>query len=333
MPSQDKQIKVSVLLAARNEESNIERCLQSLNTLDFPADILEICIGDDDSDDDTAAIIQRYIHNKPQFIYQKITGNSAGLRGKANVLAQLARTARGEYFCFCDADIEVPPTWISSMLKHFRGNTGIVVGLTRMKKNHILADFLSLEWLFILSVMRFLSLFKMPVTGMGNNMAVTRDAYNAVGGYENIGFSIVEDYALFSAIVKKGYGFKQTYESTIVATSEPIITFSDLVIQRRRWMKGVMQSPVILQICIIICALFIPLMLLLSIWDPQRSVDMVTTHYLFITGCSLLSVLLLKQWDLLKTVLFFWFYLLGVCLLMLVIYLSPGKTVWKGREY
>lgn len=41
------------------------------------------------------------------------------------------------------------------------------------------------------------------MTGLGNNMAVSREAYDAVGGYEQIGFSIVEDYALFIAIIRK----------------------------------------------------------------------------------------------------------------------------------
>ena len=303
----DNPIRVSVLLAARNEENNIERCLRSLNNLDFPIQNIEICIGDDDSNDRTADIIHKYIKDEPQFHYYKISENIAGLKGKANVLAQLSHKAQGEYFFYCDADIEVSSTWITSMLSQFKENTGVVVGLTRMKKNHFLADLLSLEWLFILTVIRFLALFKIPVTGLGNNMAVTKEAYFAVGGYEKIGFSIVEDFALFMAIVKKKYGFVQTYTKNVVSSSEPILSLKDLVVQRKRWMKGVIESPLILQICIISCALFIPSMLILSIWDPQRSIDMVVSHYAFITGISALSILILKQKDLWKTVFLFWF--------------------------
>jgi len=333
MPLPDNPIQVSVLLAARNEEHNIQKCLISLCALDFPVNQIEILIGDDDSNDGTAEIIQNFIQDKPQFLYYKISENLPGLKGKANVLAQLSHHARGKYFFYCDADIAVPPTWITSLLDHFKENTGVVVGVTRMKKHHLLADLLSLEWLFILTIMRFLSLFKIPMTGLGNNMAVTRTAYNSIGGFEKIGFSIVEDYALFISIVKKKYGFVQAYTKEIVASSEPLPNIRELMVQRKRWIKGIMDSPIIIQICVIACALFIPVMAVLAIWDPHRSLNMIVSHYLFITGITVLAIIILKQQDLWKTVFFFWFYLLAICFLMLVIYVMPGKTVWKEREY
>ena len=329
----ENTVQVSILLAARNEESNIERCLQSLFNLDFPENNFEICIGDDDSSDNTATIIQDFIKDKPHFHYYKISETVAGLKGKANVLAQLSHKADGKYFFYCDADIAVPSTWITSMLRHFKPNTGIVVGLTRMKKTGWLADILSLEWLFILSIMRFLSLSRVPMTGLGNNMAVTREAYEAVGGYEKIGFSIVEDYALFKAIIKKKYEFVQAFNNQILAYSEPVTSVKELITQRKRWMHGIMQSPLTLKICVIASALFIPAMALLSIWDPQRSINMMVSHYILITGIILVSLIILKQADLVKQALFFWFYLMAICIAMLVIYILPGKTVWKERVY
>ena len=330
----EKQVQVSVLLAVRNEETNIERCLKSISELDYPQSELEVCIGDDDSTDNTAELVLKFIKDKPQFKYFRISKNVTGLKGKANVLAQLANKAEGQYFFFCDADITVQPTWITSMLSHFRPDTGVVIGITRMsKKPGLLASFLSLEWLFILSIMRFFSLFRIGMTGLGNNMAVSRAAYEAVGGYEKIGFSIVEDYALFISIIRKKFGFVQAYTSQILAYSEPVSGYRELIIQRRRWIQGIMKSPFVLQLCVIFCALFVPAMAVLYFWDPHRSLNMLVSHYLFITSITLAGVILLRQFDLIKTVFFFWFYLMTICFVMLVIYIFPGKTVWKGREY
>jgi cellulose synthase/poly-beta-1,6-N-acetylglucosamine synthase-like glycosyltransferase len=92
---------------------------------------------------------------KSQFTYIKVTEQRAGLKGKANVLAQIAHQAKGRYFIYCDADIAVQPGWASEMLAHFRPETGVVVGVTRMKHTHLLADLLSMEWLFALSAARF----------------------------------------------------------------------------------------------------------------------------------------------------------------------------------
>ncbi|MCF2443616.1 glycosyltransferase [Dyadobacter sp. CY345] len=333
MSNESNPVLVSILLAARNEEANIERCLRSLEALGFSKEKIEICIGDDDSSDETASIIQKYIKDKPYFKYYKISAQTAGLKGKANVLAQLANFSTGKYLFFCDADIAVSPDWIEKMLAHFEENTGVVVGLTRMKKRSLLADFLSLEWIFTLSLMRYFSLLGIPVSGLGNNMAVTRKAYDAVGGYEGIGFSIVEDYALFMAITNKKFGFVQAYTKDVIGISEPLSSFKELVTQRKRWMQGIMQSPLVIRICLIFSALLIPGIMIIAIWDPLRSIRMVVSNYFFITGIMLLATVILRQWDLLKTVLLFWFYLIGISCLMLIVHLIPGKTVWKDRTY
>ncbi|MCF0060216.1 glycosyltransferase [Dyadobacter chenwenxiniae] len=327
------RIKVSVLVAARNEENNIERCLKSLNELNFPKENIEIIIGDDDSDDLTEELIARFIWDKAQFKCIKITKQIAGLKGKANVLAQLAHEAKGEYFFYCDADIAVRPTWISAMLRHFKEKTGVVVGLTRMKRSNLLADLLSTEWLFALSVARFFSLFKIPMTGMGNNMAVAREAYFAVGGYEKLGFSIVEDYTLFMGIAKGGYDFKMAYHVDILNVSEPVTSFSELIKQRRRWMQGVMQSFWVTKWTLILSSLIVPIFLILSIWFPVEPLIGIGRYYLLITIISLFSIVFLKQYDLWKAALLFWFHMTLIGWIMLANYLLPGKTVWKGREY
>jgi cellulose synthase/poly-beta-1,6-N-acetylglucosamine synthase-like glycosyltransferase len=329
----DNQVQVSILLAARNEQDNIERCLHSLNDLDFPMQNIEICIGDDDSTDDTAEIIQEFIRDKPRFKYYRISETLPGLKGKTNVLAQLAHHAEGQYFFFCDADIAVPSTWIKAMLSQFRKDTGVVIGLTRMKKSHLFADLLSLEWLFTLTIMRFFALFNIPVTGLGNNMVMTRAAYEKVGGYEKIGFSIVEDFAIFKAVIKMNFGFVQTYTAQVMAFSEPVLSLSELIVQRKRWMFGIMQAPIILRGLLIMSAFIVPIMGLISVWDPQRGIGMAISLYCFLTAVALTAIIMLKQKDLWKTVFLFAFYLLGSCALMLVIYLLPGKKIWKDRAY
>ncbi|MCE7061984.1 glycosyltransferase [Dyadobacter sp. CY343] len=334
MPSPDNPVRISILVAARNEEQNIERCLRSLDLLDFPKEQLEIIIGDDDSEDNTAWITQQFSAEKQEFKYVKITNRISGLKGKANVLAQLAHIARGEYFFYCDADIEVQPGWASQMLSHFKQKTGVVVGVTRMKKNrHLLADMLSMEWLFALTAMRFFSHFKVPITGMGNNMAVTREAYFKVGGYEKIGFSIVEDYALFMGIVRGGFDFQMAYKPEVISISEPVNTFPELLRQRKRWMHGVMESYWVTRLSLFVSSLIVPILFLLSIWLPINPVSSVVQYYVLVTAVSLTAVVLLKQPDLWKAALLFWFYMVSIGLIMLINYYLPSRTVWKGREY
>ncbi|CAG5018943.1 hypothetical protein DYBT9275_06106 [Dyadobacter sp. CECT 9275] len=333
MAGNKEGIEVSVLVAARNEESNILRCLESLARLDYPAGKIEVCIGDDDSSDRTAEIINTFMLENPNFRYVRITSAVSNLRGKANVLAQLAKRAGGEYFFFCDADIAVLPTWINAMLAHFDEHTGVVVGLTRMRKGNLFADFLSLEWLFTLTITRLLSLFNIPVTGLGNNMAISRKAYEAVGGYETIGFSIVEDYALFMAVARRKLGFKMAYNPRIVSVSEPVLSFADWLIQRRRWMQGVMKSSWLTRMSILAAAFVFPSILVMQYWFPVQAGLVFALHYSFVTLIAVATILLLRQHDLWKTVFLFWFYMFVSLSIMLVNYFFPGKMNWKGRVY
>ncbi len=51
---------VSILVAARNEEQNIIRCLQALTELDYPAYKLEILVGNDASEDKTRELVAAF---------------------------------------------------------------------------------------------------------------------------------------------------------------------------------------------------------------------------------------------------------------------------------
>lgn len=327
------QKKVSVLLAARNEEKTILRCLQALDQLDYPQHLLEILIGNDDSSDATERVVLEFIRDKPHFELHTIQLQTPGLKGKANVLAQLAHRASGDYFFFCDADIAVAPTWIEQMLPLFRPKVGVVVGVTRMVPGGTFAAMQSLEWLFSITGMRFFSLFEVPFTGMGNNMAVSREAYWAVGGYEKIGFSIVEDFALFMAIIGQGYGFVQGFQSQIVSLSLPVKSVGELLRQRKRWVKGAMQAPLPIRLSFIASAFFLPILLLLLFIAPAWSIGLAGVHFSLIGSISFIGLRMLKQPDLLRFVPLFWLYFSLNNTLMLINYLLPTPTIWKGRNY
>ncbi|WP_257872863.1 glycosyltransferase family 2 protein [Hymenobacter sp. J193] len=100
--------RVSILVAARNEASTIERCLRSLAAMNYPVELLEILIGDDASTDDTMAVVQRFIADKPQFRLLPIRHRLGTAQGKSNVLAQLCRAATTDFFSL------PTPTWPST---------------------------------------------------------------------------------------------------------------------------------------------------------------------------------------------------------------------------
>lgn len=325
--------KVSILVAARNESATIIRCLQSLTNLDFPKDQLEIWIGNDQSTDTTEAKVLEFIKDKPQFRYLNIEHQTHNLKGKANVLAQLAQAASGHYLFYCDADIAVGPSWVTSMIALFKPGDGVVVGVTRMTPGGMFAGMQSLEWLFSLAIMRFFSLFKIPFTGMGNNMAVTQEAYNSVGGYEKIGFSIVEDFTLFNEILTMGYSFSQGFGEQIVSVSIPARTLKEFFAQRKRWVNGAMNAPFLIRFSFYISALLLPLLLLFACFVPKLVISLTAIHLLCVISISWASLFILNQKDLFIYLPLFWLYFNVNNTLMLINFLLPSPTIWKGRRY
>jgi len=236
--------RVSILIAARNEEAALPRCLASVRALNYPAHLLEVLVGDDASTDRTRAVAEAAMQGfAGKFALLPITKTLGHARGKANVLAHLARHATTDYLFITDADIALPPTWVPGMLAHAAPQVGTVTGLTVVEGPGWLAGLQGVDWLLSLAAAQVATDSGQPMTAMGNNMLVTRAAYRATGGYEALPFSITEDFALFEAVNAQGYGFRQVFEPSVRATSLPAGSWAALLRQRLRWMRGVAALP------------------------------------------------------------------------------------------
>lgn len=236
--------RVSILIAARDEEAALPHCLASVRALAYPPHLLEVLLGDDASSDVTRAVAEAAMQGfKGDFQVITITDTLGPARGKANVLAHLARRVTSDYLLITDADIALPPTWVPAMLVHAAPGVGTVTGLTVVQGTGWLARCQGLDWLLSLASMQVATDAGQPMTAMGNNMLVTRAAYLATGGYEALPFSITEDFALFEAVNARGYGFRQLFEPAVRAASLPVGSWAALLRQRLRWMRGAAALP------------------------------------------------------------------------------------------
>ena len=293
---------VSIFVAARNEEKTIVRCLEALSKLTYSN--IEILIGNDHSDDNTLSLVQAFILDKPQFSVFTIEANLGTAKGKSNVLAQLAHKAKGDYFFVTDADTEVPSQWVEFMFEGFDDEVGIVTGITTLKTKRWFDTIQQIDWLYALSLVKVVSDFGFPITSMGNNMAVKKEAYWQTGGYENLPFSITEDFQLFKKIIDKGWGFKNLFQKEVLATSLPLKNFLALYHQRKRWMIGAMQLPFHFLLLLYLQALFVA--------KAYRKLQQ---------PIPWLQVGLFE------------FYSTFLSVSMLVFYYLPIKVNWKGRKY
>ena len=137
--------KVSLLLAARNEEELITRSLESIAALDYPQEKLQILIGDDDSSDRTKEIVEDFIRDNDNFNLLEVKENLGKARGKANVLAHLAHEANGEFYFITDVDVKLPATWIKGMLQDLSEDVGIASGISMCERGNLFASLQSID--------------------------------------------------------------------------------------------------------------------------------------------------------------------------------------------
>lgn len=324
---------VSVLVAARNEEHTIISCLQSLNSLDYPLDRLEILIGNDASEDNTVRVVKNYITDKPQFRLYDITQPLGTARAKANVLAQLARKAKGEFFFITDADIQVPVTWVRTMLAACYKDTGIITGVTLITGKKLFHKLQGIDWAYALALIKVLDRLRIPVTAMGNNMMVRREAYFATGGYECMPASIIEDYQLFKYITKAGWGFRQLYNQNVAALSLPMPDLKSWLFQRHRWLQGALQLPLYMRCMSYFQVLMYPALVVYAFYAPQEAL------FIFLLKIIIELLILLKalqkinRKELSKYLIFYQLYSLLLYSYLIFYAALSRKIKWKGREY
>jgi len=324
---------ISILLAVRNEVHTVNYALNSLEKLDYPDDKYEVLMGDDGSTDGTTKILKEWDKETNNFFYIPIDKKIAHLDAKANVLEQLAEKSKGEYMMITDGDVEVPSSWLMKQLACWKDGAGIQSGFTIIKAKDFFSSMQMIDWSLALGMVKIVSGWKIPVTGVGNNMMVSREAYDKVGGYKNIPFSVTEDFALFQAVAKQGYHYQQLANEDSLVRTFATRGFWNLMNQRKRWMTGALKLPPFMLTLLVFQAFYYPAMLALTFVNPFVAIPLfglkITLQSLFIN--KILERL--NQYVPLSNLFIFEFYSGFISIALLFYYILPLPVKWKGRKF
>ncbi|OYU95460.1 MAG: glycosyl transferase family 2 [Bacteroidetes bacterium B1(2017)] len=326
--------KVAILIAARNEEKSIGGCLASIVKLNYPKDLLEVWVGNDSSEDNTASIVQEFSNQYPFIHLFSVTTNLGSAKAKGNVLAHLVQQSTSPFIFVTDADIEVPTDWIAHLLPHLQNeNRGIVSGTTLVDGSTSFAKWQGLEWCLGNGYLIGLDQLGMKSTAVGNNMCFTREAYLATGGYESMPFSVTEDFQLFKAIRQKGYSSLNMLEPNSLTISTAQNNLPSFLHQRKRWMIGAQDLPWYWLFVFGLQALFYPALLALFFMLPKMAILLLLTKMLVQSIYLLLIHKRIRRRINLFEFISFEAYTFFTQLFMIGFYLLPIKMDWKKRRY
>jgi cellulose synthase/poly-beta-1,6-N-acetylglucosamine synthase-like glycosyltransferase len=200
-------LRVSIVCAAYNEAAVIARKMRNYAELDYPIDAIEILIGCDGCTDATAALIRAA--GLPNVSLYEFAERS----GKAAVLNQLLPRARGDIVVFCDANTELEPDAIRSLVRHFaRPEIGCVCGELRLRSGGQ-ASGEHLYWRFE-TLLKFLeSRVNMLVGANGALFAIRRSLFVPIPVD-----GIVDDFLI--AMNVRAAGFRVVYDPEAIASEE-----------------------------------------------------------------------------------------------------------------
>ena len=235
--SQKSSPKVSVVIAARNEELNLPYLIQDLILQEYPIDKLEVIFVDDRSTDSTYNILKQAADNYAFIKYIKIENFNENMTPKKNALSKGIEMASGEIILTTDADCRVGKLWVSSMTYSVKNKDSISIGFSEiiLEKNSFFELYQKMDFLAIVVTNAGAAGWNYFWSGTGQNLAFLKKDYLEINGFEKVKTRISgDDMYLVQSISKNKNGYIHIDPHSFVKT-KAMSTVSAFLNQRIRW--------------------------------------------------------------------------------------------------
>jgi chlorobactene glucosyltransferase len=208
-PPRDAKVwpAVCVVIPARNEAKEIGRCLDGVLAQDYPN--LSVLVVDDRSEDDTAAIVNRYAQRDGRLRLEGVTSLPPGWLGKSHALWQGTRTVTADWILFLDADCHLEPHAVRSVIAEALRRK---VELLSLWPRQAAGSFW--EHMLIPLCAGSLAIWFRPdqvnrdggesAFANGAFLLLNRSAYERIGGHRQVRTALIEDIPLAELAKREG---------------------------------------------------------------------------------------------------------------------------------
>lgn len=231
---------VSILVPSHNESLVIERTVLSLLQFDYPKEMYEIIVINDNSSDNSKAVLERLQDSYPERRLIVInTDDLSGGKGKSNALNIGFSVAGGSVIAIYDADNTPEPKALKLLVENLMSDDklGAVIGKfrTRNRNASILSRFVNIETLAYQCMNQAGRYFYFKLcTIPGTNFVIRRSIIEAIGGWDARALS--EDTEISFRIYRMGYYIKMIPQAVTWEQEPHLLTV--WFKQRTRWAKG-----------------------------------------------------------------------------------------------
>ncbi len=227
--------KVSVVIAARNEEENLPYLLKDLINQNYPPNKFEIIIVNDRSTDKTSEILKK-ITKEFDFIKKiNIIEKSSNMTPKKHALNKGIMFSSGKIIISTDADCRVGKNWVLSMTKSTLKSGGITIGFSKINAVSYFDKYQLFDFLGIITANAGACGWGFFWSGTGQNLAYFKEDYKKINGFDPVKNEISgDDMYLVQSISKLKTGFINIDPLSFVNTM-PCKTLKEFINQRIRW--------------------------------------------------------------------------------------------------
>jgi cellulose synthase/poly-beta-1,6-N-acetylglucosamine synthase-like glycosyltransferase len=232
-------LKVSVIIAARDEEYHIADLLGDLLIQDYPVDLTEVIVVDDHSKDKTAEIVTDFITSNDLSRF-RIIKNDDDKAGKKLALNLGITNSTGDLIMTTDADCRVGREWISSLASYFQDEMKMIVfgPVSFFPGKGLLNQFQSLEFLGLMASGAGAAGAGHPFICSGASLAYRKSVFQRVNGFKDNERFISGDDVFLMHNIKKVFGSKSidfSYNKRSLVQTYPAPGLRAFFNQRIRW--------------------------------------------------------------------------------------------------
>ncbi|MGE0637459.1 MAG: glycosyltransferase [Bacteroidia bacterium] len=337
---------ITIVIPARNEEEHIVKCLQNVLAQNYPQNLTEIIVVDDNSTDNTAMLVEKIIAENPdrKIRLLKLKDVSATALFKKRAITEAVAVATGKLIVTTDADCRMGSNWLANIAAYYELHQPkmVLAPVTFSAEKSIFEKLQTLEFIGYIGVSAAAVAMKNPLMCNGANLAYEREAFNAVGGYKhNDNLASGDDVFLMLKIKKMFPGaihFLKSKEAIVETFAQKDL--NDFFQQRKRWLS---KRPGYTDFSVIGTALlvyafnfFVLLGFVLSFFADGNSFAILFA-LLFLLKCFSDFVFLYPVAKFFGRRELLWWFLPEQVLVIIYVTLmgiigSNGKYKWKGRE-
>ena len=232
--------KLSVILAVRNEEKNITKCLKCIENQSYSDKLYEVIIIDDSSTDNTVNIIESFIKNS-HLKMQLIELDDNTEFGKKAAIKRGIEAASGTLIVTTDGDSVMSEKWLSRIVAIYEEKKAkmIIAPVMMLEKKSVFTWIQALEFSGLSIATGGSAIQGSPIMSNGANMTYERRAFYSVNGYRNDEkIASGDDVFLlhkFKNMFKNDIKYLKSIDATVYTTAQS--NLRGFLHQRVRWVS------------------------------------------------------------------------------------------------